>query len=625
MSDEKKTKAWPLRLVRSIYVGLRGYFAILGLLITLAPLVIGYFATHAGIEAPKTKLDYSSERPARLQLGLHGPVVEKQPGMTERFFERLFGEEAAIYLPELRKTLKQAANDPGIARLELEIANLRGSWADFAELRRLLVEFRDKGKSLTAILVDGSDWNYYVASAAEHIVLNPASSLMIPGPVFNLTYFGEGLKKLGVEMDVVRAGKYKSAFEPFIANEPSAATLEQYQTMEESLRSHIVEAVAASRGQKSELVRSWFKRSIYTASEAQTEGLVDAIGYDADAGALPAASAREAAIKFEDYAAQITTDPKTVATGDAGIALIEAIGEISMDDAKGISSVDGITPLAMRRELNWAQTNDKVKAVVLRISSPGGGAVAADLIWNDVRKLAAEKPVVVSMGAYAASGGYYIAAPAQKLIAEPTTITGSIGVIGMIPRLGAFKDKYGVSFHIVTQSERADLLNPGGKGSDSDRALLNSTIEQVYKTFVEKVARGRKVPESEIEARAQGRVYTGLQALEQKLVDDIGGLPVAFKAAKELAGFDTEKLYPVYQYEPEEFDLRKCLSGPEQLMRCLGEGGASTIAGAFKSHLAQAQSNPVDKVAARLGSWVGQGAMMVWPGYLNLEMDRPKL
>lgn len=624
MTDEKKQQAWPLRFVKSIYVALRGYFAILGLLVTLLPVLIGYLATHAGIETPKAKLNYSSERPARLKLGLHGAVVEKQPGVTELLLERLFGEEAAIYLPNLRKALKQAAADPGIARLELEIGSLQGSWADFAELRRLLVEFRENGKSLTAILVDGSDWNYYVASAAEHIILNPATSLVIPGPVFNLTYFGEGLKKLGVEMDVVRAGKYKSAFEPFVANEPSAATLEQYQTMEESLRNHIVEAVAASRGQQADRVRTWFKHSIYTADEAKAAGLIDAIGYDAEASELPAASAREEAIKFEDYAAQIVTDDKTVASGDDGIALIEAIGEISMDDTTGMSSVEGITPLAMRRELHWAQTNNKVKAVVLRISSPGGSAVASDLIWNDVRKLAAEKPVVVSMGAYAASGGYYIASPAQKLIAEPTTITGSIGVIGMIPRLGAFKDKYGVSFHIVTQSERANLLNPGGKGTDEDKRLLNATIEQVYQTFVEKVARGRKIPESEVEARAQGRVYTGLQALELKLVDDIGGLPVAFKAAKELASFDTNKLYPVYQYEPEEFDLRKCLTGPEQLMRCLGEGGASTLSRIARSRFEQT-TNPVEKVATKLQHWLGQGALMVWPGYLNLEMDQPRL
>jgi protease-4 len=194
----------------------------------------------------------------------------------------------------------------------------------------------------------------------------------------------------------------------------------------------------------------------------------------------------------------------------------------SRDD--GLGSADGITPDRMRRELLWAADEDDVKAVVLRVSSPGGSAVASDMIWNDVKSLAAKKPVVVSMGAYAASGGYYISAPATHVVAEPTTITGSIGVIGMLPNFAPFKDKYGVSFHAVTGTERVALVNPGKTPTDKDRELIGQAIDDTYKTFVGKVADGRSLEISKVEALAQGRVYTGIQALKLGLVDELGGL-----------------------------------------------------------------------------------------------------
>lgn len=614
-----KPRSMIVRFIHRVYAVIRGYFAIIGLLVTFGPMLVVFLASRGGFEAPLLRPDYSVDKPARLRLNLHGPLVEKQPGMSERLLSQLFGGEQLLYLPEIRASLKKAATDARVARLELEIGSMSGSLADFAELRRMLVEFRESGKPLHAVLVEGDDWHYYVASAANHVILNPASSLILPGPLFTLTYFGEALKKLGVEIEVLRAGKYKSAFEPFVQNTPSEPTLEQYRTMEESLRTHLVEVVATSRGKDVETVRTWFKRSIYTAEEARTAGLVDAVGYSAEAVDLPAVATREIQIKLEDYAEQNPTESKAAVEDQGGIALIEAVGEIHMGDA-GMAE-DGIAPLSMRRELHWAQTNDKVKAVVLRVSSPGGSATAADMIWNDVRALAAEKPVVVSMGAYAASGGYYISAPAHRLIAEPTTITGSIGVIGMIPRLGAFEDKYGVSFHVVTQTERANLLNPGGKGTDEDRRLMSSTIDQVYKTFIEKVATGRKLPVPDVEGLAQGRVYTGLQALDLKLVDAIGGLPTAFRAAKELAGFDVEKLYPVYHYEPEQLDLRECLAGPMQLMRCLRESGVKTLS-PLRSLVVDRHPANLEQTALTLKRWIGRGPLAVWPGFLTVQTGK---
>ena len=616
MNDKQPSRPLLIRIFHRIYAFVRGYFAIIGLLVTFLPMIFMYLAARGGLEAPHFRYhEYSTDKPARLRLLLHGKLVEKEPEMADRILSRLLGGEDLLYLPDIRQALKTAATDARVARLEIEIGALAGSLADLAELRRMLVEFRENGKPLHAVLVEGDDWHYYIASAANHVILNPSTSLVIPGPMFTLTYFGEALKKLGVDIEVLRAGKYKSAFEPFVQNVPSEATLEQYRAMEVSLRSHLVEVVAASRNKDAATVSAWFKRSIYTPDEAREAGLIDAIGYSSEAVELPAVAAREIPIKLEDYAEQNPPSTAQSIEDQGGIALIEAVGEIHMGDAG--AAEDGIAPLSMRRELQWAQNDNKVKAVVLRVSSPGGSAVASDMIWNDVRKLAAEKPVVVSMGAYAGSGGYYIAAPAQRLIAEPTTITGSIGVIGMIPRLGAFEEKYGVSFHVVTQSERANLLNPGGKGTEEDRRLMSSTIDHVYRTFVEKVASGRKMPVPAVESLAQGRVYTGLQALDLKLVDDIGGLPTAFRAAKELAGFDVDKLYPVYHYEPEALDLRECLLGPTQLMRCLRESGV-TAGGHLRSLLLARRPDQLEQMVTTLDRWTNGGALALWPEYLSL-------
>lgn len=658
----KVSSFWLVRFLRAIYVALRGYLALLGLLVTV--LVGGWtYALFKGVEKlPHSQTETLPKGPITLTLDLEGPIAEHSPGMTERFFNMLRGQEE-IYIPELRAGLRRAAKDAQVKGLEIRLGDVSASPAEYVEIRRLLADFRTSGKEIKVVLEEPSEWRYYVATVANHIKINPTSSISLLGPAFQLIYFAEALKKVGVGIEVMRAGKYKSAFEPFVVDQPSPATLEQYESMRESLLGHIVETVAQGRQKDPAVVKRWYRDSLYTAKEALAQGMVDELGYvnlsdasfaeessdpdtksshgtasdTADKGgegsvaqAKPAEAARKKSPRDSDgdqdrvsvfrYASATAKSESEATAGEGGLALIEAVGEISMhspDD--GLRDADGINPDLMHRELRWAAEEEDVKAVILRVSSPGGSAVASDMIWNDVKALALVKPVVVSMGAYAASGGYYISAPASKIIAEPTTVTGSIGVIGMLPNFAPFKDKYGVSFHAVAGTDRVALVNPGAIPSEKDRELIGRSIDDTYKTFVSKVAEGRGLDVAKVEALAQGRVYTGIEALKLGLVDELGGLQIAMNKAKELGGLDPQKLYPVLHYEEEGFDLRHCLRRP---FDCLSIGTGTRLG--VGPWTALQVSDQATQAVERVVRWIDlsrtEGPLALWSGYVGARL-----
>jgi protease-4 len=227
----------------------------------------------------------------------------------------------------------------------------------------------------------------------------------------------------------------------------------------------------------------------------------------------------------------------------------------------------------MAEEIAWAMDNNDVKAVVLRIASPGGSASASDYIWDRVRTLNEKKPVIVSMGSVAASGGYYIASGARHIFADASTITGSIGVIGMLPNLEGMREKWGVSFHTITQSNRSNLLG-GRKMTPQDQTYMQNSVEDVYRTFKSRVASSRKMSMEKVEQLAQGRIYTGQQAKEVGLIDDIGDLREAFQFAKKEAGLDPNKLYPIHRYEPPVLSAAECLRSLGHLRKCIRKHGS---------------------------------------------------
>ena len=230
---------------------------------------------------------------------------------------------------------------------------------------------------------------------------------------------------------------------------------------------------------------------------------------------------------------------------------------------------DTLLPRRIIAELEWMRENEDVQAVVLRVNSPGGSAVASELIWKEVTRLANSKPVVVSMGEVAASGGYYLAAGASYLLAEPATLTGSIGVVGMLPNFAGFEDEYGVSFHVVTASERQALYNTGTAMTAADQRIVQHSLQEIYRVFKERVADGREMEMAKLEQLAGGRVFTGAQAVEVGLVDALGDLTAAFTKAKELAELNPSLKYPLYRYDHGRLSFFDCLRATFDVKRCL--------------------------------------------------------
>ncbi len=616
---------------------LRGYFMTIGILVSVLPLIFAWVAARSGslgmlsgqVSAPPLP-----SKDTRLEWALDGDLLERSPDFSSRFFEQFFRHQTGFYLPDVRRALRAAAADAKVKSLVLNIYDLQGSQAEFDELRRAFVDFRKSNKPLHAHVSSLDDKLLHLTSAADSITLVPAGEVALTGPVFTLAYFGDALRKLGVTVEVTRHGKYKSAFEPFVSNRPSPETLEMYKSMESSVSAHLTAAIAEGRKLPQTQVSGWFKKSIFTPGEALTAGIVDSLGYTRDAvDRIEEAVETESEMDFADYmlaaseaptpekkSPKSTSDKKEKSSAGSeadSIALIEAVGEIHMT-ASGGSSQDAITADDLAKELRWAASEEKAKAVVLRISSPGGSATASDIIWQEVHALAEEKPVIVSMGAYAASGGYYIAAPASWIVAEPTTITGSIGVIGMQIKLDQFEKKYGVSFHTITSSDRAKFLNPGTPSSTEDKAVLARTIDDVYQTFLTKVAEGREMKIEDVDKLAQGRVYTGIQADQLGLVDELGGLPDAFRTAKELAGLDVEKLYPVLRYEPDRPSLSDCLSNPFNMIECLQYGGTHAAAGAIAASFPMAPAAKAATGVERLKRLVEHDRILaIWPGWVS--------
>jgi len=596
----------PLKLVlRFIWTPIKFFLLSVGVFFTSIPVLI-FIAILSGKlddkdSATSTKESFKKLKIVRLELD--GTLIERPPSLEDQIANRLFGGPKALTFSSIRTTLRTAASDQHVKGLLVKLGNLHASNSQLEELRKLLSQFKETGKKIFFWAADFDSYNYLLATSAHEISLSPAGGMMIPGPVFQLVYFGDGLRKLGVQFEVVRAGKYKSAFEPLVLNQPSPEVVVMYQSMEKSIRDYLIQEIAASREKETTTVDSWLKQSMYTSNSALADGLVDRIDFYPTYEEQINTQLKEefadedmVVVSAKKYLKKNRIDSDDNDSGDKGIGLIHASGEIVMEGSD--QQEEHITPEGMRKQIKWAQENEDIMSVVIRVNSPGGSATASDLIWNDIKTLASKKPVVVSFSSVAASGGYYISAAANKIFAQPSTITGSIGVIGAIPNLSQFKEKYGISFHIITQSERSQLLNPGEPTSAFDKALLESTIDTAYQLFIKRVSDGRKKPMSEVHDLAQGRVYTGIQALELGLVDEMGGITEAYQEAKKLGGLDPEKLYPIYQYTPDEISLRDCLKGMTKLFKCIDEIDSQTLI--QSSYAAVRVSLPLTKFEAKL-------------------------
>ena len=470
-----------------------------------------------------------------------------------------FGTSSTKTVQGLFKKLDTLKTDDEIAGIIFKIDNVGVGWATLQEIKNKLHEFRETKKETIGYLESGGNAEYLLAAAMERVVLIPTGSLNLTGLRAEILFYKGLLEKLDIEADMLAMGKYKSGVEPYMRDGMSDAFRESMTALLDDLYAQLLDHIAESRdGITAEGVSDLVNRGPFTAEEAQQEKLVDALQYyDELLNTLKTASPDEdvQVVKPDFERKRKVPDMNSFAglmqlfsmlnppqrsrsaTAENQIALIYANGPILPDVDSLFPSTSVIMPNALKEAFEKARTDDTVKAVVLRVNSPGGSALASDLIWREVMLTQREKPVVVSMGDVAASGGYYIAMAAGTIVAHPSTLTGSIGVFGGKLNMKGFYNKIGLTKEIIAHGQNATLYSDYGGFTPTERTRVEKMMKTIYKDFVSKAAAGRDKSFDEIDKIAQGRVWTGKQAKALGLVDVLGGLDTALSIAKEQAGF----------------------------------------------------------------------------------------
>ncbi|MFT4902104.1 MAG: protease-4 [Lentimonas sp.] len=454
------------------------------------------------------------------------------------------GSPSVTYLLKVVDAIERAKTDEDISALLLHGSLLQGGYgsglAAISEIRQALADFKTSGKTVYAYLVDPSQKDYYLASVADEIWVNPFGMISLNGLATNGPFLGSTLEKYGIGVQTTRVGAYKSAVEMFTRNKMSDADREQKTALLHDLWSTLLAEISASRQMgRLDILQLSAEDAFFTAADAQSANLVDRVGYldeliDHLANSYEYMAAKKSfqQIDLIDYADARGFERDTIATTDERIAIVYAEGEI----IDGGYSPDYIGGDWLASELRRLRQDEDVKAVVLRVNSPGGSAVASEIIQRETRLLAQQKPFIVSMGSYAASGGYWISAYADKIYAQPYTITGSIGVFGLVFNIKDAAESFSVNFDGVKTSPFADLYSVSRPRTSDEMALIQQFTDTIYDAFIDKVAEGRSIESVKVRELAQGRVWSGLSAIDLALVDEVGGLNAAINAAANLGG-----------------------------------------------------------------------------------------
>ena len=497
-------------------------------------LLLGLFVWRVGMRAPQI------EPGSVLLMTLEGEYFE---GVTHPLLG-LFGlEENSLVLEVAR--LRRAARDTRIKTVLLRVKDLQLGWGRAAELRQALSAFNAAdGKQSIALLETegGGNAAYFVASAAHEVYVTPAQQLPFVGLASEAWYLGGLFEKLGVAVEYERIGRYKNAAERYAHAGPSEASRRMNRALFDSLDETFVSAVAASRKLEPRALRAHMDAGPVTPAELQQAGLVDG---ESDAEALLTKLGEPPRVTAERYdgvtLADLGVEP------EARFALVYGVGPVVTGEGDGGDSV--LAADTVIENLERAAADDDIAALVLRINSPGGSPLASDLVWRALREI--EKPVVVSMSDLAASGGYYVASAADYIVSQPATLTGSIGVFALRPSFKGLYKKLGIAVERHTRGARADLWLSDAPLSAPAREVLTRMVESIYAKFLARVVAGR--PEhfetpAAVHAIAQGRVWTGTQALEHGLVDELGGLAEALDAARKLAGLPSAAEVELVEY-----------------------------------------------------------------------------
>ena len=551
--------------------------SILGLLITGVIVTLIIVASVMG--ALKDSVDgdksYTSKENSILRLNLNGEIKERS---VKNPFENLdlgpLMPKASIGLNDILANLKKAKADKDIKGIYLEISEPVAGFATLEEIRNALLDFKSSGKFIYAYSEAYSQKAYYLASTASKLFLNPQGALEIKGLSSQMLFFKNMLEKLNVEVQIFRHGKFKSAIEPFMLDKMSEANRAQVETYLGSLWNHMITGISKSRAITINEINAMANDLlIRTPEDAVKYKLVDELKYEDE---VFSTIKKTINLSENDKISFVTLDkythaPDVVERSKNKVAIIYAVGEIVSgegDDQK-IGSVE------IAKAIKDARLETSIKAIVFRVNSPGGSALASDVIWRETILAQKAKPFIVSMGDVAASGGYYISCAADRIFAEPNTITGSIGVFGMIPNAQkALSEKLGITIDTVNTNKHSDVGTILRSASGIEYDYIQQSVERIYDVFITKVAQGRHTQKNNIDSIGQGRVWSGVDALKIHLVDELGGISNAIAYAVKMAKLPNYKL----------IDLPK---QKDPLQELLGNGKEEMETRAMKTNLGE--------------------------------------
>jgi protease-4 len=501
-----------------------------------------------------------------------------------------------LQLRAVTRALGAAAKDDRIKGMlltgNISASGYASSFAALAEVRRALVEFKKSGKPVMAHLFRADANDLYLASTADEILLDPYGQVDMAGLASEGVFFAGAMEKVGLEAQVVRVGKYKSAIEPFTSREMSPASREQLQVLLDSAWTTLRDEIASARGLAPDALQALVDSERFFSGEAAVKaGLVTRVAYQDEVidelkrrtESKPDAE-NFARVAMASYAKRAhPAAPKSASGKAAGVVAVVYAEGVIVDGEGGEGEIGG---KRFARELRRLRQDPKVSAIVLRVNSPGGSASASEHILREVRLARETKPVVVSMGGYAASGGYWISSFGDHVFAEPTTITGSIGVFGLIFNAAELTQKLGVSFDVVKTGRYADMLSISRAKTEDELALIQRDVDHIYRDFLSRVAEGRKLDPALVAELAQGRVWIGSDALTRGLVDEMGGLEDAIRYAAKKAGVDenyTVRERPAHKPFAESF--AEALQGLE--VRIFGHGPLGRVLARMELELEQ--------------------------------------
>jgi len=535
---------------------------------------------------------------------LAGEVAEAPPAWD------VFGFEDRLVFPQLLDALDEATRDPSVGTILVRFAGARFGFAQLTELAGVLNHAREAPHKRVIVHLDaGQGVEMLAATAADRVNLAPEGSLWLGGLRVEVSFYKDLLDKLGVQADLLALGRYKSAPEAFTRSEISAPAREALEALLDSLYGSLVRGLARNRKLSRKAIAAVMDVGLLTAKEALAKRLADTTSswpqlvaeLEGRAGvrahlAFPQVPELPDISSFFGLLELLTKRPPGSSDADAVVAVVPLEGPIVTGGAdRGLVGPEQlIASDDALRLLRKVGEDPRVKAVVVRIDSPGGSALASDLIWGALRRLDRKVPVVASLGNVAASGGYYIASAARLIVAEPTTVTGSIGVFGGKLVTAGLREKLGVQTLVLRRGKNAGMFSSTAPFTDAERGVLQRTLQHTYDTFVRRVAKGRRMSYDAVHAVAQGRVWTGAQAKEVGLVDHLGGLRMAVALAAVLGGMKpTEGRFPTLTF-PEPRSLLEVLQEDRRALRAPGLAPLATLARSVAS--------------GALGSWLAGAA-----------------